>query len=288
MRPGWLVLALLAPGPLAAQGIRLDGGLGVTSGTYLFEERTTTWSLSAGLAAELGAFTLRASVPVYLQNSTLVAGSATGHIPTGGSSSGTVADSGRSRQGGSRGGEGMGGGSLMALSHGGVEVPASAAGDYQTALGDPILSLSWRTRGRGTNVGLGATVKVPVADTATFGTGEWDVGASAGLSRAMGGGFLLAADVAYWRMGDLETLELRDPVYGSASLGYLSPSGWGGTLVASGGTTMVEGFDGPLSVGAGVHRISGGGSWSVLSTVGLSETSPDFSVGFLWSVRLSR
>lgn len=285
MRPGWLVLALLAPGPLAAQGIRLDGGLGVTSGTYLFEERTTTWSVSAGLAAEFGAFTLRGSVPVYRQNSTLVAGSATGHIPTGGSSSGTVADSGRSR--GTRGG--MGSGALVALSHGAVEVPASASGEYQTALGDPILSLSWRTRGaRGTTIGLGATVKLPVADTATFGTGEWDVGASAALSHPVGGGFLLGVDVAYWRMGDLETLELRDPIYGSASLGYLGPAGWGGMLVASGGTTMVEGFDGPLSIGAGVHRVSGARSWSVLSTVGLSETSPDFSIALLWGVRLSR
>jgi hypothetical protein len=287
MRPCWLVLGLLAPGPLAAQGIHLDGGLGVTSGTYLFEERTTTWALSGGVAAELGAFTLRGSVPVYLQNSTLVAGSATGHIPTGGSSSGTVADSGRSRHAGTRGG--MGSGALVALSHGTVDVPESASGEYQTALGDPMLSLWWRTRGgRGTNVGLGATVKLPVADTATFGTGEWDVGASLGVSHAVGRGFLLGVDVAYWRMGDLETLELRDPVYGSASLGYLSPGGWGGMLVASGGTTMVEGFDGPLSIGAGLHRVSGARSWSVLSTVGLSETSPDFSVALLWSVRLSR
>jgi hypothetical protein len=286
MRSWWPVLVLLAPGPLAAQGIRLDGGLGVTTGRYLFDERTTTWSLSAGLAAELGAFTLRGSLPVYLQNSTLVAGSATGHIPTGGSSSGTVADSGRSRQGGAHGG--MGSGSLVALSHGAVEVPASAAGEYQTALGDPLLSLWWRTRGRGTNVGLGATVKLPVADTASFGTGAWDVGAGAALSHAVGGGFLLGLDVAYWRMGDLETLELRDPVYGSVSLGYLGSGGWGGMLVASGGTTMVEGFDGPLSIGGGVHRISGDRSWSVLSTLGLSETSPDFSLGLLWSVRLSR
>jgi hypothetical protein len=131
-------------------------------------------------------------------------------------------------------------------------------------------------------------VKLPVADTATFGTGEWDVGASAALGHPVGSGFLLGVDVAFWRMGDLETLELRDPIYGSASLGYLSLAGWGGMLVASGGTTMVEGFDGPLSIGAGVHRISGARSWSVMSMVGLSETSPDFSVALLWGVRLSR
>lgn len=287
MRACWLVLAVLAPGPLAAQGIRLEGGLGVTSGTYLFEERTTTWSLSAGLAAEMGAFTLRGSVPVYLQNSTLVAGSATGHIPTGGSSSGTVADSGRARHAGTRGG--MESGTLADFSHGAVDVPGSASGEYQTALGDPMLSLSWRTRGgRGTNFGLGATVKLPVADTATFGTGQWDVGASAAVSHAVGADVLLGLNVSYWRLGDLETLELRDPVYANVSLGYLSSGGWGGTLVASGGTTIVEGYEGPLSIGAGVHRVSDGRSWSVLSTVGLSETSPDFTVGFLWSVRLSR
>ncbi len=229
---------------------------------------------------ELGGFTLRGSIPLYLQNSTLIAGSGMGHIPTGGSSSGTVADSGAERRRREQAPD---------LSHGAVEVPGTAADEYEAALGDPLISLSWRTRGTGaTTLGVGASVKAPVADTATFGTGKWDVGATAALSHSIRGGFLLGLDLAFWRLGDLDDLELRDPVYATGSLGYLGAGGWGATLLLSGGTTILEGYDPPVSLGAGVHRLDGDQSWSLRSTVGLSETAPDFTLGFLWGVRLSR
>ena len=285
----WAVVALLlTPGPLAAQGVRFDGGLGVATGTYLFEERTTTWWVSGGLGLELGAFTLRGSIPLLFQNSTLIAGSGAGNVPTGGSSSGTVADSGRSRHGDGDGRGGTMAGGAPELSHGVVEVPASAATEYQSALGDPTVSLSWRTRAaRSTTLGLGATVKVPVADTSTFGTGEWDVGFNAGVSHALGERLLLGVDLAYWRLGDLDDLELRDPVYGTASLGYLGAGGWGGTVLASGGTAVLDGYDPPFSLGAGVHRFRDGRSLSALATIGLTETAPDFTLGLLWGIRLA-
>jgi hypothetical protein len=278
-----VALGLFLPGPLAAQGVRFDAGLGVTSGTYLFEERTNTWSLSAGLALEEAGFILRGVVPLHYQNTTLVNATGTGHIPTGGSSSGTVADSGEAR--GHRGDSPMGRGS----SHGAVDVPASAVTGYEAAVGDPTVSLSWRSRGTGaTSFGLGGVMKIPVADTAAFGTGEWDVGVTAGASHRLGGRFLLGVDLAYWRLGDLEDLELRDPVYGTASLAYLSANRWGTTILVSGGTAVLRGFDAPISVGAALHRLAGATSWSLLSTVGLTETAPDLTVGLLWRVRLAR
>lgn len=288
MRTWLLAVVLATPGPLAAQGLRFDGGLGVSSGTYLFQERTTTWTTSAGLALELGRFTVRGSIPFHLQNGTLVAGTGLGHVPTGGSSSGTVSDTGAARHRGSR--EGMGRGDLgPELSHGVVEVPASAADGYEAAVGDPLLGASWRAEaGRGTLVAVGATVKVPVADTATYGTGEWDFGANVAVSRRLARGLLLGLDLAWWRLGDMDDLELRDPVYGTASLGYLSERGWGGSLMASGGSSVLAGYDPPFSVGAGVHRISGSQSWGLLATLGLTETAPDFTLGGLWSVRLTR
>ena len=287
MRPWPVVLALLVPGPLAAQEGRLDVGLGVSSGTYLFEERTTTWSLATGAGVELGGVTLRGSLPIYLQNSTLIAGSGMGHIPTGGSSSGAVADSGDARRRGDRSGPSAGS-AAPDFSHGAVEVPPSAVQGYQAALGDPTLTLAWRTRGRrATTLGLGITVKVPVADTATFGTGRWDAGASASVSHGLGR-FLLGLDLAYWRLGDLDDLALRDPVCATGSLGYLGPGGWGGTVLLSGGTAVLEGYEAPISIGAGVHRLTGGQSWSLLSTLGLSETAPDLTLGVLWGARLTR
>lgn len=281
-----VVLLLLAPGPLAAQGLRLEAGVGVSTGTYLFEQRTTTWSLSTGAQVEAGRLTLRATLPFYFQNGTLVAGSAIGHLPTGGSSSGAVADSGQARH--HRGGM-QGTRSRPDLSHGAVEVPASATAEREFAVGDPVLGLGWRSSpGGATGLRLGAAVKVPVADTATFGTGEWDLGVSVGLSRRAGERWLLGLDLAYWRLGDMPDLELRDPVYGTASVGYLGRGGWGATLLASGGTAVLEGFDPPLSLGAGLTRISGAQAWSLLGTVGLTETSPDLTLGALWSVRLTR
>ena len=63
---------------------------------------------------------------------------------------------------------------------------------------------------------------------------------------------------------------------------------WAATVLVSAGTSVLGGFDAPVSIGAGVHRLAGAGSWSVLSTIGLTETSPDLTVGLLWSVRLAR
>lgn len=282
MKRGLVVLALLTPGPLAAQGIRFDVGLGVTTGTYLFEERTTNWSLSAGLALEESGFTLRGAVPFYYQNTTLVSGTGTGHIPTGGSSSGAVADSGQTRKHG--GDMGM----RPSLPHGAVDVPPSAVTGYQAAVGDPAVSLNWRSQGTGaTRVGVGGVVKIPVADTATFGTGERDVGAMAGVSHLIGDGIMVGLDLAYWWLGDLEDLELRDLISGTASLAYLSENRWGATVLVSGGTAVLDGYDAPFSVGAGVHRLAGASSWSLVSTAGLTETAPDLTVGLLWSLRLA-
>jgi hypothetical protein len=66
-------------------------------------------------------------------------------------------------------------------------------------------------------------------------------------------------------------------------------SGWAGSLVGFAATAVVDGFDGPASIGAALTRVSSGrSSWSLLSLVGLTETSPDVSVGLSWSVRLTR
>ena len=89
---------------LTAQGLYYEGGLGLTSGMYIFTERTNTITLLTGLALHAGPVTIRATVPAYAQNTTLLAGSSTGLIPTGGSSSSVVADSSAARQGGRGGG----------------------------------------------------------------------------------------------------------------------------------------------------------------------------------------
>ena len=285
---------LLLPGamgpalPLVAQGLFYEGGLSVASGAYIFADRTTGWSLSTGLAAGTRRLTFRATLPVYLQNTSLVSLSGPGGaIPTGGSSSGAVADSGAARKG--RGGAAGASGMRTRLAQSAVEVPSSALTGYRAAVGDPTVEVSWRAvDAYRTGVTVSLLAKAPVADTATFGTGEWDLASGVGLTQRVGRRLTAGLEVGYWHLGDLTTLDFRDPVYGTASVGYLGDGGWGGGLTFSAGSSALDGYDGPVWIGGYVSRGSAGGAWGINGAVGLSETTPDFALGLSWRVRLRR
>lgn len=280
-----LILAWVIGGcpvsPLAAQGIHYEGGLSLSSGDYFFTERTTTWALATGLSLNTGPFTARITVPAYFQNSTLVAGGGGLPIPTGGSSSGVVADSVRSRK------QGKGGNASVMMARGTVEVPSSAVTDYAFALGDPVGALGVRLLDRsGTSIAITGMAKAPLADTATFGTGEWDVGGAIAFTRAVGSRGLLGADVSYWYLGDLPDLELSNPVYGSLSGSVIIGTRWVVGASLSAGTPVIEEFDGPLAVGVQLGRLSARGAWTLHGAFGLSETSPDVSFGLQWRFKL--
>lgn len=275
----FVLAALLAalPALVTAQAVHLEGSAGMSTGRYLFAERTTTWSASAGLSVTQGVVTVRATLPAYFQNSTLVAGSGTGYIPTGGSSGQAVADSGAARKG--RGSGGM----AMALAADPVDVPASATGDYQFAVGDPIGSVSARVIGTArTSVSLSGFVKVPVTDTASFGTGAWDGGAGVSVLQNVGRGTFLGLDVSYWELGDTPDLPLGGTLLGSGSLTTLLGDRWALGVSASAATAVVEGFDPPVSVGASINRLGSGGGWGIFASAGLTETAADVSVGMSW------
>lgn len=279
-----LMLALLLPAaPLALRGqqVHLEGGVGMSTGRYLFAERTTTWSTSAGLSVTRGGLTARITLPAYLQNSTLVAGSGTGYIPTGGSSGKAVADSGAARKG-------RGSGSMsMAMGGDPVQVPASAVGDYEFAIGDPVGAVSVRVLGSSrTSISLSGFVKAPVADTATFGTGAWDAGAGLSLLQNLGGRTFLGLDVSYWDLGDAPDLPLGGTLLGSGSLTRLVNDHWALGISASAATAVIEGFDPPVSLGASLHRVGPGGGWGLYATAGLTETAADVSLGMSYRVRL--
>lgn len=269
------VLLVIAPASLAAQGLAWEGSLGLARGAYIFADPVTTWSLHTGLALTSGRVTLRASLPLLLQNSTLLTASATGGVPSGGSSSGAVADSGKQRAGGR----------TMMPARGPVEVPPSAYTGYRLAVGDPLLQGSVRLVEGPTSVGLSALAKAPVADTATYGTGRWDAGASLSLSRLLGRAALLAVDISWWHLGDLPSLDFRDPLQGSLSLAILRPGGWGASFTVAGSTRILQGYDPPLTVGAAVLR-TGNPSWVLGAQAGLTETAPALAVNLGWRATL--
>lgn len=288
---GWLGLTLALVAPLNAQSLHYEGSAGLATGTYIFTQRTSSWSVSTGLALSAGPVTLRAYLPVFYQNTTLVASTGSGFLPTGGSSSGTVADSSAERMGrtGSR--------RLSVVaplfdvigSDGGdpVEVPTSATTGYRWSAGDPFVSLSlFGLRGRWGGVTLGGSVKVPVTDTTSFGTGAWDVGGAVSGSAILSSRIMLGVDVGYWYMGDPPDLDLTNPVMFGGTLSILAGRGWGTSIGLSGATPTIAGFAPSVSVTAGLLRLQKTGSLGLLGTVGLTETAPDVSVALSWRVGL--
>ena len=282
IRLPWAAVSLLAAAtPAAAQQWAYEGSLGMTTGNYIFTSPTTTFGFTNGLSMTAGRLSVRAAWPIWLQNCTLISTSGPGgRMPSGGSSSGTVSDSGKSH--GGKPGGGMPVFSRM------VETPSSSFTDYRLAIGDPVLGTSVRVVERGrVSLGVGGMVKVPVADTASYGTGEWDFSASASATVQLGRATLVGVDAAWWYLGDLPELDFDNPVSGALSVSHLLSSGrWALGLFGRGSTASVPGYDPPFQVGGSVIRFAGRSSIGLEVGAGLSESSPDFGIGAYWRVRL--
>jgi hypothetical protein len=293
MRRPVLVLMVLAGAPsmVRAQQLAYEGGLGGSTGTYFFTERTNSYSLSTGLRLSAGRWSFRASLPAWLQNTTLLTASGAGPVPTGGpEGQQAVRDSGQARQQrGKQGPAGQGAAPLLRtlLAAEAVPAPAEAVTGYRVTMADPLVSTSVRliTGGR-VGVSAGANAKVPLADT-TVSTGAWDFGGNLSLSLLLGDRWTVGLDASYWRLGDLDSLDLRNPLLGSASVGVLLGSRWAALAAVSGSTTVLEGFDPPAAVSVALSRLTPGFSWGVSLGAGLTESSPDLMVGLTWTVPLA-
>jgi hypothetical protein len=289
MRLGGLLLVLAAT-PSAAQTLHYEGSAGLATGTYIFTERTSSWSLFTGLAFNAGPVSLRASLPVFYQSSALIVSTGTGYLPTGGSSSGAVADSSASRTGrGTTRRASVVRPSVVAVDEAfgdPVEIPLTGT-SFRWAHGDPMLSasLSGLRLGR-LGLILGVTAKVPIVDTADFGTGAWDVGASLSSSVLLGYHVLVGVDLAYWYLGDPPGLDVTNPFLFGGTVSYLANGGWGLAAGLSGATPTIPGFAPSVSVTASVLRPGRVGSVGLLATIGLTETAPDVSAAITWRVGL--
>lgn len=278
-----------AAAPATAQRLTYEGSLGVSSGMYMFDERSTSFGLFTGLAVATGRVTWRASLPLWLQNSTLIASSAPGlpgtgmpqgpttggGMPTGGSSSDSVAAG-----GGHHGGMGP---VRAASAKKTVDVPGSSYTGYEAAIGDPLVSATVRAlEGRRASLSLSGYVKAPLSDTSSFGTGEWDLGAGLGTTLQLGSRTLLGIDLGWWHLGDMPGLEFQDPFGGTLSLSRILNPDWGGIVFASAYTASISGYDAPVSVGAGVTRFAGKAGWGIQGGAGLTETTSDFYLTVFW------
>lgn len=265
-----LLVASVAPVPaLAAQGVAYEGGVSLATGSYIFTTRTTSFTIATGVAYRAGRLTLRAGLPVFVQNTSLLTGSGAGMMPSGGGSGGNVGN-------GGMGGGMMGGGS------------GTGVADYRATAGDPTIQVGWRLVDRtGTGVTVSAAAKIPVTDTTAYGTGQWDFGGTLSLTHRPPGEMFFGLDVSYWHIGDLPQLDFRDPILGTATVSRLFPTTWAGSLFVTGGTGALRGFQPPIAIGAGVTHLGGGGLlWGATAAIGLTETAPQFSIGASWRVGL--
>lgn len=293
-----VVMGLLLAARTAAAQLTYEGSLSGSTGTYLFTERTTSLVLNNGLSFRTGRLTLRARLPFWYQNTTLVTSSGSGTIPTGGPyGQETVRDSGQARRQQGQGGSGQGPGGpggaspvvvpRPSFATGTIPPPEEALTGYQFMLADPMASATVRVVEAGRiRVSLGGTIKFPLADTARIGTGQWDVGGQASVSVLVGGRWTLGLDGAYWHLGDLDSLDLVDPLLGSLSVGTLTGDSWGAIFSVTAGTRTLTGFDPPVTLMAALSRLGTPASWGVNIGAGLTETAPAFTVGASWWVSL--
>lgn len=266
----WALASLTWALPLSAQGLAYEGGLGFFTGRYFFDTRTTSLSLSSGLAYTSGRLTLRVGLPLVAQNTPLVTASGAGGLPSGGPFGGMVADS-----GGQHG-----------MRRRGLPVGATARRDYAAAVGDPVAQAAVQLVARSEfTLRVGAAVKAPLADTATYGTGRWDAGVSLGATGYFGSAVFVSVDAAWWHLGDLPALDFRDPFVGSLSVDRMLGR-WSLGVVASASTSAIPGYEAPASIGMALSRVTMRGGWGISAMAGLTESAPELAVGLSWRVKL--
>jgi hypothetical protein len=264
------VLLLLIPlGSSAAGDLDLTyyGSFEYATGEYLFTQPTNSVYIVNGVALSTGRLQISGDIPVILQNTPWVSFAGGDLIPTGGSQHENVSLKKRGRK--------------VSL--------ADTASTSNAGIGDPQLSMDLTFLEEGVKmpwVDLSAEVKIPVADVDQgFGTGTWDFGSGISLGKWLGENRLSVA-LTYWILGDLEDLQLKNPLTYRLTWGRsLSDSKYGIQLTASGSTEMIQNADPPVRVSFGIdYEVSPRTDILTDVTVGLTESASDFSISLGWQV----
>lgn len=269
--------------PAIAQSVVYTGAVSVSSGDYIFAERTTGVFIVNGLEFAVGPVRVSGTVPVITQSTPWVTyGSVP--VPSGGALGGEVA-----RQVGSRGrGAGTSTGPEGRTA---VVLPVAEGVAYTTSVGDPLVGANVELTSDGgswPSLRVNTSAKVPLADPDDgFGTGAWDYGAGLSLAKRVRRGTLFA-EIGYMRFGDLPELTLKDAANYSVAYGQVLGAGrWSVLTSFSGWSTIIDGADPPIMVGVGLARVfESGHSVSLNANVGVSETAPDVSLALGWRIGL--
>jgi hypothetical protein len=270
---GVVLMALAAVVPLSAGTFSYTGSFQLAQGSYFFDQTTRGIYFFNGFSFNSETFTLTANIPLIYQSTPYVSYSGIGILPSGGSESSLVDSHSGRRPGGSP-----------------ITFPQPETLEYSRfGMGDPLARLGIRLWKEGRvlpSVELTGQVKLPLAGVESgFGTGTWDYGAGLSVTKRLGRVFLFA-DVSYWALGDLPDLEIIDPWSFALSLGLPLAKGKAALLFSYFGLTrIIEGVEPPSAAGLGLSfKVGPKSSLMLNGSVGLSESSPDFTASFGWSL----
>ncbi|RJP79241.1 MAG: hypothetical protein C4524_05620 [Candidatus Zixiibacteriota bacterium] len=249
---------------------RYNGSLYYADGDYVFTQRTHSLYFTHGVSLSGNRYDFSVSLPLVYQDSPWISYSGRGVIPSGGTEHGQFHPGGRGRH---------------------VTLPDTAQYD-RIGLADPTLHGEWEVvspQGARPFIRVTGDLKAPLADPDQgFGTGAWDAAAGVSLGSVVSPSWMLFLDASWWFLGDMPDLELKDALGYSVAAGYVPfLSSWRYLAFLSGGTSMITGMDPPLDAGLGVGwRLSPAAGLNATVTAGLTEASPDLSVGLGWSLEL--
>jgi hypothetical protein len=276
----FFIIACILTEKSYAQQFTYTGGASISSGSYYFQESTRSFYLTNGLMVSHKNFSISASVPYIVQNTPWLSYSRAGGLPTGGTQSGEVR---RIGMGGNSGGSHG--------SHGHRRIALTDTTSYTRAsFSDPSILTGyriWSNRTARTSVFVNSQVKIPFSGPSSgYGTGAWDAGAGLSASVAVFTSWMMYANLMYWHLGDMDELELNNTLAYGAGIGrFSSDRKWMTSVNITGFTKILDTYDPPLSAAIGAGYISG--SRTILNSslsLGLTESSPDFSFGLGWAI----
>jgi len=268
-------LELMPPG---ANFLYADGGWSLFSslqfarGNYSLENSTSTYYFYGGIRYRTPRWNLSASIPLILQNSDLVTGAGGTVIPAGHGYN--------NQSGGSHHGGGMNG---MMRDETMISMTAG--------LGDLYLYGEYGLLPEGNVlpfISANLKLKAPTAGTGNnFGTGEFDYGLGVTLRKSMNS-YLGFVDFGYWVLGDPPGVNYKDPFTIGAGVGRFFGYGRYGLMLYFGSySNILPGYESSRQVSLGFnYRINNRMILTLMSSAGLSETSPDIllSGGLEWAL----
>ena len=139
---------------------------------------------------------------------------------------------------------------------------------------------------RGLQLGVAAAVKMPLIDASTGrGTGEVDYGVGGSAFKIVSRTSLMA-DLLFWKYGDPEGIDFTDTWSYSVGVAQIIGNGrWSALVSLAGFSSGIDGASPPLALNVALMRLVGHQqSLAVSASIGLNDSSSDFSIGTSWRI----